>query len=76
MIRRQDWEESKGVVKGVIMEREGAGGGERGHGKRLPDRGVESLSAPPCEIMFPLCNVMECKARLLYIKGSKGCSGN
>lgn len=52
----------KGVMKGVIME------GEEGHGKGLLLRGVEALYSSLCEIMFPLCNVKECKARLLTSK--------
>jgi len=49
-------------MKGVIMER------EEGHGKGLLLRGAEVLSESRCEIMFPLCNVEECKARLLTSK--------
>lgn len=40
MIRREDREDRKGVMKGVIMER------EEGHGKGLLLRGVEALTAP------------------------------
>lgn len=40
MIRREDGEYMKGVMKGVIMER------EEGHGKGLLLRGVETLSDP------------------------------
>lgn len=40
MIRREDIEDRKGVMKGVIME------WEEGHGKGLLLRGVEALIAP------------------------------
>lgn len=40
MIRREDREDRKGVMKGVIMER------EEEHGKGLLLRGLLALSAP------------------------------
>lgn len=52
-------------MKGVIMAR------DEGHGKGLLLGGVQALSASPCEIMFPLCNVEECKARWLTSKAQE-----
>lgn len=64
MIRREEREYTKGVMKGVIKER------EEGHGKGLLLWGVEALFRSLCEIMFPLCNVKASKARLLTSKGA------
>lgn len=60
MIRKEDmWNIRKGGDEGCYYAR------EEGHGKGLVLRVLKHLL---CEITFPVCNVKECKERLLTSK--------
>ena len=45
-------------------------------GKGCSSGGCRGTYSSLCEIMFPLCNAKECKARAAYIKESDGLSRN